>query len=72
MGRELGNMQKQLLDHFFAGMKSIPFQINYWDGTFVSYGGERPQFTLTFKDKISVLEFVKEPAMSFGEAYMSY
>jgi cyclopropane-fatty-acyl-phospholipid synthase len=63
-------MQKHLLDTFFAGMKSIPFQVNYWDGTSSSFGRDKPQFTLTFKEKISITQFIKEPVMSFGEAYM--
>jgi cyclopropane-fatty-acyl-phospholipid synthase len=63
-------MQKQLMDKLFGGMTAVPFQVNYWDGTSTSYGGDQPQFALTFKEKISVLKFVKEPVMSFGEAYM--
>ncbi|NHN30503.1 SAM-dependent methyltransferase [Paenibacillus agricola] len=66
-------MQKQLLDRFFAGMKSVPFQINYWDGSVVTYGGEggeSPRFNLIIKEKLSVVDFIKEPVMSFGEAYM--
>jgi cyclopropane-fatty-acyl-phospholipid synthase len=64
-------MQKFLLDKFFAGMKSTSFQVNYWDGTSTTYGGIAPQFTLSFKDKISVPQFIKDPVMSFGEAYMN-
>jgi cyclopropane-fatty-acyl-phospholipid synthase len=63
-------MQKHLLDSFFEGMNSIPFQINYWDGTSTLYGGDKPLVILTFKEKISVMKFVKEPVMSFSEAYM--
>jgi cyclopropane-fatty-acyl-phospholipid synthase len=63
-------MQKHLLDNFFASMKSIPFQVNFWDGTSSSYGRDKPQFTLTFNEKISITNFIKEPVMSFAEAYM--
>jgi cyclopropane-fatty-acyl-phospholipid synthase len=63
-------MQRYIMDKFFAGMRSVPFQVHYWDGTSTAYGEDVPRFALTFKEKVSIKDFVKNPVMSFGEGYM--
>lgn len=63
-------MKKQVMDKLFAGMKSVPFQVNYWDGSSALYGHGDSQFSITFKEKVSFSKWLKDPVMSFGEAYM--
>lgn len=63
-------MQKYMMNKLFAGMKSVPFQVNYWDGSSTSYGQGEPRFAITFKEKLSLAKWLRSPVMSFGEAYM--
>ncbi len=63
-------MQKFLLQKFFQGFARKTFQVAYWDDTTEIYGEGQPEFTIRFTQKISVTDFLKEPGLSFGEAYM--
>ena len=64
-------MKNQFLDTLFSNMKSLPFQVIYWDGNQVTYGQGEPRFTLKFKEKVSLMKWLQSPLMSFGEAYMN-
>lgn len=63
-------MQKYLFHQFFGRITSVPFRVNFWDGTTEMYGEGTPRFTLTFHKQIPFTSFVKQPSVAFGEAYM--
>jgi cyclopropane-fatty-acyl-phospholipid synthase len=64
-------MQKYLLQKFFQGLRTeTPFQIRYWDGTSEQFGRDEAQLTITFSEKVPVKRLLKEPSLTFGEAYM--
>jgi cyclopropane-fatty-acyl-phospholipid synthase len=64
-------MNHFLLHKFFNGLKGVPFQITYWDGTSQSYGDGEPRFKLIFHQEIKMAQFIKEPVLTFGESYMN-
>lgn len=65
-------MQKYMLEKFFQGMKSeIPFRIRYWEGTSEQYGSGEAKFTIAFDEKVPIAQFLREPTLTFGEAYMN-
>jgi cyclopropane-fatty-acyl-phospholipid synthase len=65
-------MQKHLLQKFFKSMKTkIPFEIRYWDDTSEQYGPGEATLTITFNEKVPIAQFLKEPSLTFGEAYMN-
>jgi cyclopropane-fatty-acyl-phospholipid synthase len=43
----------------------------YWDQSSETYGAEDPKFSIHFRNKMNVPEFLKNPGLSFGEAYMA-
>ena len=58
---------KSILKHSF----DFPVQVNYVDGTSKQYGGNgAPEAIVTFRDKISLKELMKNPSICLGEAYM--
>lgn len=64
-------MQKFLLQKFFNGIQStIPFRIVYWDGTEDTHGEGEAHVTIRIGEKLPVSRFLKEPTMTFAEAYM--
>src|SRR5690606_37649877 len=42
----------------------------YWDGTTDQFGSGDPVFSIKFAEKVSIPRFIKEPSLTFGEAYM--
>lgn len=63
-------MQKYLLQRFFQGLVSDrPFQIKYWDGTSEIFGEGDPSLSIQFDEKMPIAKFLKEPTLTFGEAY---
>ena len=63
-------MQKLMMDKLFREMKTLPYQVRYWDGSSMTYGHGEPRFTLVFKEQISLLKWLQSPVLAFGEAYM--
>lgn len=64
-------MQKYLFQQFFSKITSVPFRVVFWDGTTDNYGEGEPRFTLIFHEKVPFGNFVKQPSLAFGEAYMN-
>ncbi|WP_047153041.1 SAM-dependent methyltransferase [Aneurinibacillus tyrosinisolvens] len=64
-------MQKYLFQKFFNGLGSADFEITYWDGQSERYGTGEPRFTLVLHEKVALSDFIKNPVMAFGEAYMN-
>lgn len=46
-------------------------QIEFWDGEVENYGNGDAKFKLIFHEPISKTDIVKDPSMTFGEAYMT-
>ncbi|MFY0545333.1 class I SAM-dependent methyltransferase [Brevibacillus sp. H7] len=63
-------MQKFFFQQYFQGFTHKSFQVAYWDNTTEAYGEGDPEFTIKFTQKVSVADFLKNPVLSFGEAYM--
>jgi cyclopropane-fatty-acyl-phospholipid synthase len=64
-------MLKLLLDQLFAKMNTVPFRVKYWDGTIASYNQGEPRFTISFNKKVPLGQWLRNPGVAFGEAYMN-
>jgi cyclopropane-fatty-acyl-phospholipid synthase len=65
-------MQKTLLHKLFNNMDpKCPFQIQYWDGTTEKYGNGEVKLTIKIGEKVQLTQFLTEPSLTFGEAYMN-
>jgi cyclopropane-fatty-acyl-phospholipid synthase len=65
-------MQKTLLHKLFSNLDpKFPFQIQYWDGTTEKYGTGHVKLTLKIGEKVQLTQFLTEPSLTFGEAYMN-
>jgi len=62
-------MQKYVFHKFFSAVQSTGFEVKYWDGSIERYG-EEPSFTLIFNKKVPLKKLLKQPSMSFCEAYV--
>jgi cyclopropane-fatty-acyl-phospholipid synthase len=64
-------MQKKIFHNFFTAVQSAGFEVRYWDGSVEKYGQEPPSFTLTFNKKLPFYKWIRQPSMSFCEAYVN-
>lgn len=65
-------MQKFMLRRFFQGLQPVvPFEVKYWDGSSDRFGEGQPVLVITFDEKVSITQFLKNPSLAFGEGYMN-
>lgn len=57
---------KAMLKNLF----SDPCTVRYWDGEEENYGKGTGKFTLILNEPLSKAEFIKDPSIFFGEAFM--
>lgn len=68
---QFSNVDKIFLKGFLKNLFSDPLQIEFWDGEVENYGNGDAKFKLIFHEPISKTDIVKDPSMTFGEAYMT-
>ena len=65
-------MQVPALFHsIFRQIEGISFAVRYWDGTRKTYGDSEPEFGIDFKNEEECQRILSNPALAFGEAYVS-
>lgn len=63
-------MKKTLIKSFFKKVRRGGLRVVYWDGEDVSYGDQKPSFTLIFKKEPPINFNIEDPVLALGEAYM--
>lgn len=65
-------MQKHLLHSLFERMDpKFGFEVQYWDGKTEKYGYGEPKLKIKIGEKVPLAQFLSEPSLAFGEAYMN-
>lgn len=62
---------KVFLKTLFKHLFSDPCDVKYWDGEVEHYGQGESKFTIIFNEAISKMDALKDPFLTFGEAYMT-
>ena len=55
----------------FKNLFADTFELKLWDGSSEVYGEGEPQFKLIFNEPIPKADIIKDPSITFGEAYMT-
>jgi cyclopropane-fatty-acyl-phospholipid synthase len=55
----------------FKNLFSDAFELKLWDGSSEVYGEGKPQFKIIFNEPIPKADIIKDPSITFGEAYMT-
>lgn len=63
-------MRKWFLRRLFHRVTTGAFSVTYWDGTTERYGAGAPSLALIFHQPISLVRFLGDPVLAFGESYM--
>ncbi|MCL6611089.1 MAG: cyclopropane-fatty-acyl-phospholipid synthase family protein [Peptococcaceae bacterium] len=63
-------MKKRILKAFFKDFSGVDFQVRFWDGETVSYGTGDPVMKIIFNREVPAGFGLKDPVLSFGEAYV--
>jgi cyclopropane-fatty-acyl-phospholipid synthase len=65
-------LQKNILHNLFNSMApSFTFEVQYWDGKTEKYGANQTQLKIKIGEKVPMTQFLSEPSLTFGEAYMN-
>jgi cyclopropane-fatty-acyl-phospholipid synthase len=65
-------VQKNILHNLFKNMDpKFTFEVIYWDGVTEKYGLGNAQLKIKINEKVSMTQFLSEPSVTFGEAYMN-
>ncbi len=63
-------MEKLFLKKFLKSIFSDTFEVKFWDGTIEKFGGEDTKFKIIINEHLSKSDILKDPFLTFGEAYM--
>jgi cyclopropane-fatty-acyl-phospholipid synthase len=63
-------MKKAVLKAFFKNFTGVDFQVRFWDGETVNYGEGHPVMKIVFNREAPAGLSLKDPVLSFGEAYV--
>lgn len=63
-------MKKAVLKAFFKDFTGVDFQVKFWDGETVNYGAGNPVMKIVFNREAPAGLSLKDPVLSFGEAYV--
>lgn len=55
----------------FKNLFSDTFELKLWDGSSEIYGEGNPEFKIIFNEPIPKADIIKDPSLTFGEAYMT-
>ncbi|CUU51074.1 SAM-dependent methyltransferase [Clostridium beijerinckii] len=55
----------------FKNLFSNTFELKLWDGSSEIYGEGNPEFKIIFNEPIPKADIIKDPSLTFGEAYMT-
>lgn len=55
----------------FKNLFSDSFELKLWDGSSEIYGEGNPEFKIIFNEPIPKADIIKDPSLTFGEAYMT-
>ncbi len=55
----------------FKNLFSDTFELKLWDGSSEIYGEGNPEFRIIFNEPIPKADIIKDPSLTFGEAYMT-
>ena len=55
----------------FKNLFSDTYELTLWDGSTEIYGEGEVQFKIKFNEPIPKADIIKDPSLTFGEAYMS-
>ncbi|MFL0165306.1 class I SAM-dependent methyltransferase [Candidatus Clostridium helianthi] len=55
----------------FKNLFSDTFELKLWDGSSEIYGEGNPEFGIIFNEPIPKADIIKDPSLTFGEAYMT-
>ncbi len=64
------NLDKVFYHNLMKNLFADPYEVEFWDGEVVNYGGGESQFRIGFKEPISKAELIRDPSLAFGEGYM--
>ena len=65
------NIDKVFYKTLFGKLFSDTCTVEYWDGEEETYGAGESQFRLVMKEPIPKADFLADPSMALGEAYMN-
>lgn len=63
-------MKKAILKTFFKDFTGVDFAVTFWDGETVNYGAGYPEMKIVFNSEVPASFCLKDPVLSFGEAYV--
>jgi cyclopropane-fatty-acyl-phospholipid synthase len=65
-------MQKYILHNLFKKMDTkFTFEVQYWDGKTEKYGSDETKLKIKIGEKVPMTQFLSEPSLTFGEAFMN-
>jgi cyclopropane-fatty-acyl-phospholipid synthase len=67
---KLMSLDKMFFHKFLSELFSDPVKVKYWDGSEETFGEGKEKFEIIFNRKISKKDILRDPFMTFGEAYM--
>lgn len=64
-------MNKSIVKSIAEHLSDRSFNLKFWDGEVLTYGDEKPEFTLIINNFPSKKELLSDPSVALGEAYMN-
>ncbi len=64
------DVDKVFYKNLFNNLFSDPCLVEFWDGDVEQYGEDEAKFRIIFRKPIPKSEIIKDPSLTFGEAYM--
>ncbi len=64
-------MEKLFLKKFLKSIFSDTFEVQFWDGTGEKFGEGDIKFKIIINEHLSKSDILKDPFLTFGEAYMN-
>lgn len=64
-------MEKLFLKKFLKSIFSDTFEVQFWDGSTEKFGQGDIKFKILINEHLSKSDILKDPFLTFGEAYMN-
>ncbi len=64
------NLDKVFYRNFMKNLFADPFEVKFWDGEVVNYGGKEAKFRIDFNEPIAKTEMFGDLSLALGEGYM--